>query len=59
MALSPRSITTMRLPADLLDALTQIATRRGMSRTRLVEKELAAFIKREQARPADDADPFA
>lgn len=59
MALAPRSITTMRLPADLLDALTQIAIRRGMSRTRLVEKELAAFIKREQARPADDADPFA
>ena len=59
MALSPRSITTMRLPADLLDALTQIAIRRGMSRTRLVEKELAAFVKREQARPADDADPFA
>ena len=59
MAIPPRSITTMRLPAELLDALTQLATRRGMSRTRLVEKELAAFVKREQARPADDADPFA
>lgn len=61
MALSPRSITTMRLPADLLDDLARIAVKRGLSRTKLVERELAAFVKREKAREAEghDDDPFA
>jgi predicted transcriptional regulator len=62
MAPEPRSITTMRLPADLLRELARIAIRRGVSRTKLVEGELRALVKREKAREEAglaDEDPFA
>ena len=61
MADAPRSITTMRLPADLLNDLARIAAKRGLSRTKLVEREMTAFVKREKAREAEghDDDPFA
>jgi metal-responsive CopG/Arc/MetJ family transcriptional regulator len=53
-----RNITTMRLPAKLLRDLTEIAIRRGMSRTKLVEREMIALVKRERDN-GDDEDPFA
>jgi hypothetical protein len=53
-----RNITTMRLPAKLLRDLTEIAIRRGMSRTKLVEREMLALVKRERGN-GDDEDPFA
>jgi hypothetical protein len=55
-----RNITTMRLPAGLLRELTKIANRRGMSRTKLVEREMIALVKREGDYGYDeDEDPFA
>jgi predicted transcriptional regulator len=57
----PRSITTMRLPTDLLRELTRIAFRRGVSRTKLVEAQLYAFIEREKTGEVKFSygDPFA
>lgn len=54
-----RSITTMRLPTDLLSDLSDIARRRGMSRTKLVERALIVLVESEHARkkPRED-DPF-
>jgi predicted transcriptional regulator len=52
-----RNITTMRLPADLLRELTKIAIRRGVSRTKLVEREMLALVKREAEE--GDENPFA
>ena len=55
---SPRSITTMRLPRDMLTLLSQAAEARGLSRTKLVEQTLMDFLRAEGA-VKSTPDPFA
>ena len=41
---SPRRQTTMRMRADVMNALTEEAKERGWSRSQLVEQVLAQFL---------------